>query len=193
MRTQYLILGLALFVFTGLVSHAAAETRHLKCTIAGTFTDGVETHIDTNGDFASAILDQGVSNCNGSNAIFQEEAEWIETAISDCPSDMVEFHISPTQGQHRGVSTDLKTGDQTFAQITFGTFCFDTATGQFTIKTEGIYIGGTGKTTGATGTFTSQTSGSYLMFGFKDGVFGGFGQFSGTVNAILILPDGNGK
>jgi hypothetical protein len=58
---------------------------------------------------------------------------------------------------------------------------------------KGIYIGGTGKATGTMGTFTSQTSGNYLMSGFKNGVFGGFGQFSGTVDATLILQNGNGK
>jgi hypothetical protein len=104
---------------------------------------------------------------------------------------MLEFHIDQTQGQHRSVSTDSKTGDQTFSQITSGTFCFDTATGQTTGTTTGVYLGGTGKATGATGTFTSQTSGSYLMFGFKNGVFGGFGQFSGTLETTINFPNSN--
>jgi hypothetical protein len=195
MRTRYLILGLTLCMLTGLVSHAAAETRHFKCTIAGTFTD-VETYIDTNGDNRSATLDQGVFTCNGSNGIFQEEVEWIpQSAVTTCPAEpgMREFHVSPTQGQHRSVSTDAKTGDQSFSQITSGTLCFNTFTGQTSVTSEGVYIGGTGKAAGATGTFTSQTSGSYLMFGFKGGVFGGFGQFTGTVDSTLILPDGNGN
>jgi hypothetical protein len=34
MRTRY-------FMLTGFVNHATAETRKLKCTIAGTFTDSV--------------------------------------------------------------------------------------------------------------------------------------------------------
>jgi hypothetical protein len=184
-------------MLTGLVSHATALTRNFKCTIAGTFTDdGVETHIDTNGDGASATLDQGIFTCNGSNGVFQEEVEWIpQQTITNCPDvpGMVELHIDQTQGQHRSVSTDAKTGAQTFSQITSGTLCLNIFTGQSTITSEGVYIGGTGKLTGATGTFTSQTSGSYLMLGFKNGVFGGFGQFTGTVDATLILPDGNGN
>lgn len=197
MRTRYLTIGLSLFMLTGLASHAAAETRRFKCTISGTFTDdGVETHIDTNGDNLSATLDQGVFTCNGSNGVFQEEAEWIsQPTITNCPDvpGMVELHIDPTQGQQRSVSTDAKTGDQTFSQITSGTLCLNIFTGQSTSKSEGIYIGGTGKAAGATGTYTSQTSGSYLMLGFKNGVFGGFGQFTGTVDSTLIVPNGNGN
>jgi hypothetical protein len=189
-------LGLALFILTGLVSHAAAKTRHLKCTIAGTFADGVETNIDTNGDNVSATLDQGTFNCSGSNGVFQEEAEWIpQPTITNCPNvpGMIEFHIDPTQGQQRAVQTNSKTGDQTFTQLTSGTLCLSTFTGQTTGRSEGVYIGGTGRAAGATGTFTSQTTGSYLAVGFKNGVFGGFGQFTGTVDATLILPNGNGN
>jgi hypothetical protein len=75
--------------------------------------------------------------------------------------------------------------------VTSGTLCLDRATLRTTVTSEGVFIGGTGKSTGATGTFTSRSSGSYLRGGFKNGVFGGFGQFSGTVDATLILPDGN--
>jgi hypothetical protein len=184
-------------MLTGFVNHATAETRKLKCTIAGTFTDGVETNIDTNGDNVSATLDQGAFKCNGSSGIFQEEAEWIrQSTVTSCPNvpSMLEFHIvDRTQGQQRSVTTDSKTGDQTFSQVNSGTLCFDTATLQFTTTTEGIYRGGTGKAAGATGTFTSQTSGSYLMFGFKNGVFGGFGQFTGTVDSTVNFPNGNDR
>jgi hypothetical protein len=108
---------------------------------------------------------------------------------------MIELHIDPTQGQLRSVQTNLKTGDQTFTQITSGTLCFNTSAWPWktTAMSEGIYIGGTGKLTGATGTSTSQTTGSYLAAGSKNGVFGGFGQFTGTVDATLILPNGNGN
>jgi len=184
-------------MLTGFVSHAIAETRKLKCTVASTFTDGVETHIDTNGDNASATLDQGAFKCNGSSGIFQEEAEWIrQSTVTSCPNvpSMLEFHIiDQTQGQQRSVATDSKTGDQTFSQVTSGTLCFDTATGQITITTTGIYLGGTGKAAGTTGTFTSKASGSYLIYGFKDGVFGGFGQFTGTVDSTVNFPNGNDR
>src|SRR5262245_16755957 len=117
MRTRYLTLGISLFMLTGFVSHAAAETRRFKCTIAGTFTDGVETHIDTNGDNASATLDQRAFKCNGSSGIYQAEAEWIrQSTVTTCPNvpSMREFHIvDQTQGQGRSVATDAKTGDQT--------------------------------------------------------------------------------
>jgi hypothetical protein len=192
MRTHHLTLGLTLLMFTGIVSYAEAKTRHLKCTQSNTFADGVETRIDTNGDNASATLSQGIGNCNGSNALVQEEAEWIQTAVTHCPHEpnMFEFYISETQGQQRAVGTDLKTGDQTFARITSGTLCVNAATGILSGTAEGIYIGGTGKNTDATGTFESHFSGRYLAFGCKDGICGGFGQSTATIEATLILPDG---
>jgi len=105
---------------------------------------------------------------------------------------MIEFHISPTQGQHRSVATDMKTTDQLFGQMTSGTLCFDAFSGKGAVTSEGKYLGGTGKNTGATGSFTAQSSLSYLAFGFKDGVFGGFGQFTGTLTGTLIRPN-NGE
>jgi hypothetical protein len=194
MHTRHFTLGLTLLMLTGIVSYVEAETRHLKCTQSNTFTDGVETRIDTNGDNASATLAQGIANCNGSRSFVQEETEWIPRPVTTCPDvpNMFEFHISPTQGQHRGVATDLKTGDQTFAQITSGTICINASTGLLTGTAEGIYIGGTGKNTGATGAFKSHFSGRYLAFGCKGGICGGFGQATATAEATLILPDGNG-
>ena len=190
MLTRFVVLGFTLLMATSFVNSVTAETLPLKCAIAGSFTDGVETHLDTNGDGLSANLSQGVVKCNVGSGISHEEIEWIESPVSACPNKpgMIEFHISPTQGQHRSVSTDTKTTDQLFAQVTLGTLCFDSSTGKGTVTTEGKYLGGTGKNAGATGSFTSQSSLSYLAFGFKDGVFGGFGQFTGTLKGTLIRP-----
>src|SRR5438552_18835267 len=124
MRLHHILLGLTLPIFLGLVSHAAAETRHLTCTISGSFTDGIETNIDTNGDGASATLGQGAVRCNGGSAIFQEEVEWIfQPTLTNCPNKpgVFELHLSSTQGQQRSVNTDSQTGDQLFGQVTSGT------------------------------------------------------------------------
>ena len=50
MQTRYFTLGIAFLMLTGAVGAAEARTRHVHCKGAGTFVDGVETHIDTNGD-----------------------------------------------------------------------------------------------------------------------------------------------
>ncbi len=106
----------------------------------------------------------------------------------------MEFHIDATHGQHRSVTTDEKTGDQTFGQLLSGTQCAQFSTWPFTFFGwgNGIFIGGTGKATGATGTYENHFSGSYLQAGCKGGCpgpFGGFGQFTATVDGTLNLPN----
>ena len=65
MENRSFIIGIALvLLLTGAVGSAEAKTKHFRCTFAATFVDGVETHIDTNGDGLSAGTDQGLENCN---------------------------------------------------------------------------------------------------------------------------------
>jgi hypothetical protein len=180
-------------MLTGTVGAAAARTRHVHCKGAGTFADGVETNIDTNGDGASATLDQGLDNCNIGRFFFQEEGESIPRSVtSACPAGTdEEVYIDQTHGQQRAVLTDEKTGDQLFAKIASETLCFNASTFTFTNSGHFEFIGGTGKYTGATGTSSFQTTGSYLQFGFKGGPggpFGGFGQFTFTSDGMLTLP-----
>ena len=203
MHRHFITISTALvLMLTGIVSAAEARTQHNHCKGAGTFVNGEETHIDTNGDGQSAGVDQGLVNCrsdsgvpfNNTRFFFQEEAEWILRPVTTCPvGTSEELYIDPTHGQHRAVVTDEKTGDQLFGQITSATFCVNFATLPitFTSSAQGENIGGTGKYTGATGSFESHTTGSYLIFGFKDGVFGGFGHFNFTSDGTLILPNGH--
>jgi hypothetical protein len=201
-------LGIAVLLFIGTGIAAEAGTKKLHCKFGETFTDGVETNIDTNGDSLSATLGQGAEVCNTGNAVFQEEAEWILQPIptSACPAGTTyEFHIDTTDpthpiGQHHVVATDEDTGDQSFAQAISAINCLNFSTFPFTLTGhgQGIITGGTGKYIGATGTYTSQWSGTYLAAGCKGGCpagpFGGFGQVSGTSDGTLTLPHaGDGK
>jgi hypothetical protein len=192
MRTHYLAFGITLLMLTGAVVTAEAHnTERFQCKGGGTFTDGVETNIDTNSDRVSATVDQGAEVCNTGSAIFQEEAEWIhQSAVSAlCPAgttDELRINARNHVGQHRAASTDLETGDQVFAQNTWAIECFNASTGRFTGRSEGNIIGGTGKNAGAMGTYRNRFSGSYLQFGSKNGVFGGFGQFTFILNGTLI-------
>jgi hypothetical protein len=203
MGTRFFIIGIALILMlAGAISAAEAKTRHVHCKGGGTFIDGVETHLDTNGDGVSAGTDQGLENCTiegrllPTRFLFQEEAEWIrQTTVTTCPAGTTdEFHIDSTQGQERAVATDEKTGDQLFGRFISATLCinfssFPTPPFPFTVSGQGENIGGTGKYAGATGPYTFRTVGSYLIFGFKDDIFGALGQFTFTTDGTLTLPN----
>jgi hypothetical protein len=204
MKRHVFIIGtavVALLIGTvGRATDTGSRTLQVHCKGAGTFADGVETNIDTNGDGVSATLNQGLENCRPLGRLFfHQEEEWIrqDAVTSACPAGTTdEFHINATQGQTRGVATKERTGDQLFGKITSGTLCLNfssfpnppfptTASGQTEI------IGGTGRFAGATGTGTFTSVGSFLQFGFKGGEggpFGGFGQFTFTSNGTLTLP-----
>ncbi len=81
MNSKNLTIGTALaFIFAGAVGAAETKTTKFHCTFSATFADGVETNIDTNDDGASAVLDQGISNCNPTGRFFfQDEMEWIHS------------------------------------------------------------------------------------------------------------------
>ena len=192
MRTRHFTLGIAFLLLTGAVVAAEAKTLRTHCKGGGTFTDGVETNIDTNGDGASARVDQGADVCNIGSFVFQEETEWIPRPVtSACPAGTTdEFYIDATHGQHSGVGTNEETGDQLFGKNTSATLCLNSSTGTFTISGQSVTIGGTGKYASATGTGSFQSVGSYLAAGFKAGVFGGFGQFTFTSDGTLTLPNG---
>jgi hypothetical protein len=165
------------------------KTKDISCTFSGTFADGVETHIDTNDDNISAGLDQGLENCNIGRFFFQEVAEYQAPVppTAKCPAGTTEeFHLQ----QDHIVVTEEKTGDQIFAEVATNdaTLCFKESDLTFSITAHGTNTGGTGQFAGASGTFDAQSTGKYLVFGFKNGVFGGFGQFSGTSTGTLILP-----
>ncbi|MBI3757221.1 MAG: hypothetical protein HY267_04515 [Deltaproteobacteria bacterium] len=198
-RNHITISAALVLMLTGAVGAAEAKTQQVHCKGGGTFTDGVETNIDTNSDGVSAGIDQGAEVCNIGSFVFQEEIEWIPRPItSACPAGTTEeLYVDSTHGQHRSVVTDEKTGDQLFVQLTSGTICLNFSSYPslpfpFTDSVHGEFIGGTGKYTGATGTFDSHAVGSYLQFGFKGGTgaFGGFGQFTFTTDGTLTLPKG---
>jgi hypothetical protein len=169
MQTRHFALGIALLLLTGVVSAAQAKTLHFHCKGAATVADGVETNIDTDGDGASATLDQGLTNCNIGRFFFQNEAEFIlqPTVTTACPAGTsFELLIDSTQGQGRGVWTNEKTADQLFFQTSSATFCLNETDPSlpFTASGQTEAIGGTGKYVGATGTTEFHLTGSTLQF-----------------------------
>jgi hypothetical protein len=196
MDKRSFIMGITLvLLLAGAIGAADSrpKTRHVQCKGSATFADGVETHIDTNGDNASAVLGQGLEDCTNGRFFFQEEVEWVARPVtSACPLGTAEeLFIDATHGQQRSAATDEKTSDQLFGQITSATLCFNpSASPQFTVSGHFEIIGGTGKYAGATGTGTFHTVANYLMVGSKGGVFGGFGQYNFTTDGTLILPKG---
>jgi hypothetical protein len=178
-----LTFGLTLLVITGFVSSAAAKTLPFKCIGSGTFADGVETNIDTNSDGTSAGLDQGLQNCTIGRFFFQEEVEYAgpSTPHTTCPQGTDEYHLV----QGRGVDIDEKTSDQLFGVHDTIALCLN-PDGTFNSTGHITFTGGTGHFTGASGASDFRVTGKYLAFGFKNNVFGGFGQFSFTSSGTLM-------
>lgn len=190
MQKRSFIISLTLvLLWAGAGNSAEVKTKHVHCTGSGTFADGVETRIDTNGDGLSAGLSQGLDNCNTGRIFWQEVDEYQAPlpAPVTCPVGTDEFRIQ----QGHGISTEEKTGDQLFYEYAPNTvtLCLHPDL-RFSVTFNGTYTGGTGQFANASGSYSGQAAGKYLVFGEKEGVFGGFGQFNGTYSGTLILPKG---
>lgn len=190
MKTRHFTIGIALvLLLAGAGNSAEVKTKHVRCTGSGTFADGVETRIDTNGDDLSAGLSQGLDNCNIGRFFWREVDEYqapLPTPVT-CPVGTDEF---PVQQGH-GVTTEEKTGDQLFYEYATNSLIvclYPDLT--FSVTFKGTYTGGTGQFANASGSYEGRATGKYLVFGEKGGVFGGFGQFSGTYSGTLTLPKG---
>jgi hypothetical protein len=189
MNIRHLTLGIGMvLLLAGAGNSAEVKTKDVRCTVAATFVSGVETHLDTNGDGRSASAHQGITNCNIGRFFFHEVAEFQAPlpAPVTCPADALEFPIQ----QLHAVRTEEKSGDQLFFEVATndGTFCLKPADFTFSATWQGTITGGTGQFTGASGSFEFQATGKYLVTGAKEGVFGGFGQFSGTTTETLVTP-----
>ena len=190
MNIRHLILGLGMVLLLAGVSHSdETKTKQLRCTFASTFVSGVETHLNTNPtiDTRSASVHQGLVKCNIGRFLFQEEFEFLNPLPGPvtCPAGTTEFELLQAQV----VLTAENTADQLFFADAAGevTFClYPDLTFSFT--EHGTFTGGTGRFTGASGSLDGQGTGKYLVSGSKEGVFGGFGQFTETVTGTLTLP-----
>jgi hypothetical protein len=190
MKTRHFTIGIALvLLLAGAGNSDEVKTKHVRCTGSGTFADGVETRIDTNGDDLSAGLSQGLDNCNIGRFFWQEVDEYQAPlpAPVTCPVGTDEFHVQ----QGHGITTEEKTGDQLFYEYAPNTvtLCLYPDL-RFSVTFKGTYTGGTGQFANASGVYEGQATGQYLVFGEKGGVFGGFGQFNGTYSGTLTLPEG---
>ena len=188
MNIRHLTLGIGMVLLLASAGNSAeVKTKHVHCSFSATFVSGVETHIDTNGDTRSASVHQGIVNCNIGRFVFQEEFEFQAPlpAPVTCPAGTQEFDLV----QAHAVLTAEKTSDQLFFEDAAGasTFCLNPDL-TFSFTEHGTFAGGTGQFTEASGSFDGQGTGKYLVFGFKEGVFGGFSQFTETVTGTLNIP-----
>jgi hypothetical protein len=128
-------------------------------------------------------LDQGLQNCTIGRFFFQEEVEYAGpiTPHTTCPQGTDEYHLV----QGRGVDIDEKTSDQLFGVHDTIALCLN-PDGTFNSTGHITFTGGTGHFTGASGASDFRVTGKYLAFGFKNNVFGGFGQFSFTSSGTLM-------
>jgi len=173
-------------LFAGASNGDNSKTEHLSCTFSATFVSGVENHLDTNDDERSASVHQGLVNCNIGRFLLHEELEFLDplTAPVSCPTGTTEFDLL----QGRVVLTSEKTADQLFFEDASRgeTFCLNPDL-TFSFTEHGTLAGGTGEFTDASGSIDGQGTGKYLITGSKDGVFGGFGQFSETATGTLNI------
>jgi hypothetical protein len=188
MRVSDFTIGIALVLLLAGASNADdSKTKHLSCTFAATFVSGVENHLDTNGDGISASVHQGLVNCNIGRFLLHEEFEFLAplTAPVSCPAGTTEFDLL----QAHVVLTSEKTADQLFFENGSGgeTFCLNPDL-TFSFMEHGTFAGGTGRFTEASGSIDGQGTGKYLVTGSKDGIFGGFGQFTETGTGTLNTP-----
>jgi len=189
MNIRHLTLGIGMvLLLAGAGNSAEVKTKHVRCTVSATFVSGVETHLDTNGDGRSASAHQGIVNCNIGRFFFHEAAEFRAPlpAPVTCPADTLEFPLQ----QLRAVRTEEKSGDQLFFEVATndGTFCLKPADFTFSATWQGTITGGTGRFAGASGSFELQATGKYLVTREKEGIFGGFGQFSAITTETLVTP-----
>jgi hypothetical protein len=187
MNIRHFTLGIGMvLLLAGAGNSAEVKTKYVRCSFSATFVSGVETHLDTNDDGRSAGAHQGLENCNTGGFFFHEAAEF-QAPIPPvtCPAGTLEFRIQ----QEHGVSTEEKSGDQLFYEVATNeeTLCLNPSDFTFSFTAQGTITDGTGQFTGASGSFESQATGQYLVTGEKEGVFGGFGQFSGTSTKTLNI------
>ena len=186
MRVSDFTIGIALvLLLAGASNGDDGKTKHLSCTFSATFVSGVENHLDTNGDGTSASVHQGLVNCNVGRFLLHEEFEFLKplTAPVTCPTGTTEIDLL----QARVVLTSEKTADQLFFEDAAGgvTFCLNPDL-TFSFTEHGTFAGGTGRFTEASGSIDGQGTGKFLVFGSKDGIFGGFGQFTESATGTLI-------
>ena len=182
-------IGIALvLLLAGASNGDDSKTKHLRCTFSGTFVSGVENHLDTNGDKRSASVHQGLVHCNLGRFLFQEEFEFQPCQGAcpvSCPAGTTEYDLVQAQG----VLTAEKTSEQLFFEDGAGasTFCLSPDL-TFSFTEHATFAGGTGQFTEASGSIDGQGTGKYLVSGSKEGVFGGFGQFTETATGTLNIP-----
>jgi hypothetical protein len=70
MNARYLTVGIGLvLIWAGVGTSAEVTSKNgtptqVNCSFSATFADGVESHIDTNGDQLSAVLDHAITEPN---------------------------------------------------------------------------------------------------------------------------------
>ena len=180
-------IGIALvLLLAGASNGDDSKTKHLSCSFSATFVSGVENHLDTNDDKRSASVHQGFVNCNIGRFLLHEEFEFLNplTTPVSCPAGTTEFDLL----QARVVLTSEKTADQLFFEDASGgeTFCLNPDL-TFSFTEHGTFAGGTGQFTNASGSIDGESTGKYLISGSKEGVFGGFGQFTETATGTLTI------
>jgi hypothetical protein len=170
------VLGTVLLMLPFMVATAYAKDVPVSMKWAGTVTD---IAIDTNGDGLFAdLIDADVKGSFGASSM----GVFTEFYFAGfCDDEQKVFNLNILYSKP---VTTFSNGDQLWGNITAGSMCLNTETGEFSGDAEGNYTGGTGRFADATGWFVVDFEGTNLTL--PEGL-PGFGAIRGTTNGAVEL------
>ena len=144
--------------------------------ITGTLSSST---LDRNADGVPASISTFSGNSNFGKVHGQSSFEvTVFGAPVNCAVDEVEATLVGT----RDVRRFPDHGDMIFLEVSDLLVCLNPLTGIFTVSSQGHFIGGTGRYSGATGDFTGSFTGAILVADPNGALFGAFsGGVTGTV------------
>lgn len=187
-RIFALVLALAL-VGGGMVGpvDAGGKVKKFNGKFGGTFLGSridVEPTLGPVGD-SPADWSTAVGKSNRGRFTGQGVAESKPGADAACPGGLLT--IAPGVGFGTNTTTFTQSTDQLYAVTVTRETCL-AADFSFTITETFVYVGGTGKYAGASGGGESHASGFFQAFDIFATPPQGFGSFTGTFKAEIILP-----
>ena len=145
------------------------------------------------GTLSSSTLDRNADGVPASVSTFSGKSKFgkvdgqssFEVTAFGAPLNCSGSEVEATLVGTRDVRRFPGHGDMIFLEVSNLVLCLNPLTGNFTLTSEGHFIGGTGRHVGATGDFTGSFTGTILVVD-PDGAL--FGAFSGGVEGTVETP-----
>jgi hypothetical protein len=176
-RKFILALGAVLLIQPFMAATASADEVPVSMKWVGMVFD---LAIDTNGDGLFADLIDAQGNGTFGPAELNVLTEFFPVGFCDTEYKVLQLGVLYS----KPITTFLK-GDQLWGNVTGGSMCLDTETGEFEGEAAGNYVDGTGRFKGASGWFTVKFEGTNVTFAEE---LPGFGAISGTIKGVVERP-----